>query len=110
MTEVKLMSGRKVLIKDMTIDQIDECKDVLQLIYTDGTTSSIRNVYKARTTWLRNGLGGGDFDDYVEINGKASDNVLKQLSDEETEEVVNEIQKAQRLKKKDPSSSPSTST
>ena len=110
MTEVKLMSGRKVLIKDMTIDQIDECKDVLQLIYTDGETSSIRNVYKARTAWLRNGIGGGDFDDFVEINGKAADNILKQLSDEETEEVVNEIQKAQRLEKKDLSISPSTST
>ena len=104
MKEVKLLSGRKVKIKNMTIDQIDECKDIPQLVYKDGETASIRNVYKARTAWLRCGIGGGDFDDYGEINEKASDNVLKQLTDEETEELVNIIQKEQILEKKKPSS------
>ena len=104
MKEVKLLSGRKVQIKNMTIDQIDECKDIPQLLYKDGETASIRNVYKARTAWLRCGIGGGDFDDYGEINEKASDNVLKQLTDEETEELVNIIQKEQILEKKTPSS------
>ena len=47
MKDVKLMSGRKVKIKNMTIDQIDECKDIPELVYKDGETASIRNVYKA---------------------------------------------------------------
>ena len=104
MKEVKLMSGRKVKINNMTIDQIDECKDIPELIYKDGETASIRKVYKARTAWLRFGIGGGDFDDFAEINGKAVDNVLKQLTDDETEELVNVIQKEQILEKKAPSS------
>jgi len=104
MKDVKLMSGRKVKINNMTIDQIDECKDIPELIYKDGETASIRKVYKARTAWLRFGIGGGDFDDFAEINGKAVDNVLKQLTDDETEELVNVIQKEQILEKKAPSS------
>ena len=104
MKEVKLLSGRKVKIKSMTIDQIDECKDIPELIYKDGETTSIRNVYKARTAWLRCGIGGGDFDDYGEVNGKTLDNVLKQLTDDEIEELVNVIQKGQVLGKKAPSS------
>ena len=43
MKEVKLMSGRKVKIKSMTIDQIDECKDIPELIYKDGPILSIGN-------------------------------------------------------------------
>jgi len=104
MKDVKLLSGRKVKIKNMTIDQIDECKDIPELVYKDGETASIRNVYKARTAWLRCGIGGGDFDDYGEVNGKALDNVLKQLTDDEIEELVNMIQKGQALGKKAPSS------
>ena len=104
MKEVKLLSGRKVKLKNMTIDQIDECKDIPQLLYKDGETTSIRNVYKARTAWLRCGIGGGDFDDYGEVNGKTLDNVLKQLTDDEIEELVNVIQKGQVLGKKAPSS------
>ena len=104
MKEVKLLSGRKVKIKNMTIDQIDECKDIPELIYKDGETASIRKVYKARTAWLRCGIGGGDFDDYGEVNGKTLDNVLKQLTDDEIEELVNVIQKGQVLGKKAPSS------
>ena len=104
MKDVKLMSGRKVKINNMTIDQIDECKDIPELIYKDGETASIRKVYKARTAWLRFGIGGGDFDDFAEIKGKAVDKVLKQLTDDETEELVNVIQKEQILEKKAPSS------
>lgn len=103
MTEITLASGRKVLIKGMTIDEIDECKDIIKLIYVDGETATIRNVYKARTAWLRFGIGGGDFDDYGEVNNKASDNVIKQLDELEIEELVSEIQNAQRLGKKRPS-------
>jgi DNA helicase IV len=104
MKDVKLLSGRKVKIKNMTINQIDECKDIPELVYKDGETASIRNVYKARTAWLRCGIGGGDFDDYGEVNEKALDNVLKQLTDDETEELVNIIQTEQILEKKAPSS------
>ena len=106
MTKATLVSGRKVLIKDMTIDQIDECKDIPELLYKDGITAAIKNVYKARTSWLRLGIGGGDFDDYKEVAGKAVDHVLKQLTESEEEELLNKIQKAQRLGKKKPSGSP----
>jgi len=106
MEEITLASGRKVLIKSMTVDDIDECRDIPKLEYRDGETTTIRNVYKARTAWLRHGIGGGDFEDYVEINDKASDSAIKELEENEVEELVQAIQEAQRLGKKRPSSSP----
>ena len=97
MLEKKLKSGRKVLIKDMSLDDIDECKDTLDIEFTDGQAKHIRNVNKARTKWLRKGLGGGDFKNWKPNGTDAPDAAIKQLSDIEKEELHGLIQEAQSL-------------
>jgi len=97
MTEKKLRSGRKVQIKQMTVDQMDECTDIPEIIFTDGSISTIKNSSKARTQWIRYGLGGGDFKDYKEVNGKPADEVIKQLDLEEKDELMAKIQDVQTL-------------
>ena len=37
MVEKKLKSGRKVLIKEMSVDQIDECTDIPEVMFDGGT-------------------------------------------------------------------------
>ena len=106
MLEKKLKSGRKVMIKDMSLDAIDECKDTLDIEFSKGEARHIRNVNKARTKWIRKGLGGGDFTKW-KPNGEieAPDSVIKQLSDSEREELHGLIQEAQSLGEDIPSNS-----
>lgn len=105
MTEKTLKSGRKVVIKDMSLDDIDECKDTLDIEFTGGEAKHIRNVNKARTKWLRKGLGGGDFKEWNPNGANAPDSVIKQLSDAEKEELHSMIQEAQSLGEDMPSNS-----
>ncbi len=97
MADKKLKSGRKVKIKSMSVDQIDECTDLPEVIFEGGSIKTILNSSKARTQWIRYGLAGGDFKDYKEINGIASDDVIKQMSLEEKDELMTLIQDAQVL-------------
>ena len=70
-----------------------------------GITNTIMNINKARTAWLREGLCGGDFDDW-KPNGKvAPDDVLKQLTNEEQLDLYKIIQISQSVNPKKPSSS-----
>ena len=111
MTNKTLKSGRKVVIKDMSLDDIDACKDMLQIIFDGGKASTVRGINKQRTNWIRRGLGGGDFKDWSNpAKGNAPDNVIKQLNDEEREELVSLIQEAQIMGEENPSSSNSTSS
>ena len=43
MTEKKLKSGRKVQIKSMTVDQMDECTDIPEILFNDGAIITIKN-------------------------------------------------------------------
>ena len=97
MADKKLKSGRKVKIKSMSVDQIDECTDIPEVIFDGGSIKTILNSSKARTQWIRYGLAGGDFKDYKEINGVASDGVIKQMNVEEKDELMTLIQEAQVL-------------
>jgi hypothetical protein len=36
MVDKKLKSGRKVQVKQMSVDQIDECTDIPEVIFEDG--------------------------------------------------------------------------
>jgi hypothetical protein len=99
MADKKLKSGRKVKIKSMSVDQIDECTDLPEVIFEGGSIKTILNSSKARTQWIRYGLAGGDFKDYREINGVASDDVIKQMNLEEKDELMTLIQDAQVLGK-----------
>ena len=97
MTEIKLKSGRKVQIKSMSVDQMDECTDIPEVIFEGGSIKTIKNSSKARTQWIRYGLGGGDFKKYEEKDGIATDSVIKQMNLEEKDELMSLIQDAQTL-------------
>ena len=97
MTDKKLKSGRKVKIRSMTVDQIDECTDIPEVIFDGGSIKTIRNSSKARSQWIRDGLGGGDFKDYKEIIGIVVDSVIKQMTLEEKDDLMTVIQDVQTL-------------
>ena len=94
---LKLKSGRKVIIKSMTVDQMDECTDIPEIVFKSGSIQTIKNSSKARTQWIRYGLGGGDFKNYHEESGIVSDRVIKQMTLEEKDNLMNLIQDAQTL-------------
>ena len=103
MIKDKLSSGSEILIKEMSIDDIDECKDSLEIVFTD-TGRVVRGGSKARTRWIRKGLQGGDFknkDGKGKYEGSRSktvpDFVIKQLNDDELDECAMKIQEAQKL-------------
>ena len=100
MTEVILKSKRKVKVKELSLDQVADLNDIPEIKFDNGVVSTIKNLNKAKLAWLRCGLGGGDFNDW-EPNGVAPpDNVLKQLTDAEQDELVEKIKEAQTLSKK----------
>ena len=95
---IELSTKRKVAIKDMSIDEVDECQDILITEMTNGAVTNVRNMSKARTAWLRRGIAGGDFKKFKkDSNGIAADNVLKELSEEEKNELVALIQEYQNM-------------
>ena len=97
MTNSQLKSRRKVQIKSMTVDQMDECTDIPEVVFKNGKISTIKNSSKARTQWIRYGLGCGDFKNYQEKNGVVVDDVIKQMTLEEKDELMGIIQESQRL-------------
>tara|TARA_R100001443_G_scaffold106409_2_gene115785 strand:- start:1031 stop:1345 length:315 start_codon:yes stop_codon:yes gene_type:complete len=102
--ETKLSTGRKVVIKEMTIDQIDACKDMVQIVFVGDDAKTIKNLAQARTAWIRAGLAGGEFKDWdVNASKTCPDNVIKQLTDTEKEELAMKIQEAQVLGESKPS-------
>ena len=94
--EDKLSSGRKVLIKDMSIDAIDACKDSMRISFSAGVASSVSGVNASRTLWIRKGLAGGDFKTKWNKNTIVPDKALKELKPEEYQELSEKIQEAQR--------------
>ena len=105
---VKLSTGRMIKVKELTIDEMDECKDVARIVFDGNELKSITGVNKARTNWLRKGVFGGDFKSWVGGDGKQiPDSALKELSQEEADELMTKIQEIQSLgefKSKDTSS------
>ena len=96
---VELKSGRKIQLKEMSIDDVDFCSDIAEIIYNDaGEVSTVRGVSKSRTAWLRRGIAGGDFDNFS-LNGKGlvGDTVLKELNEAEKNELMGLIQGYQSL-------------
>ena len=96
---VELSTKRKVDIKEMSIDEIDYCEDISSLTVDEkGYVSSITNISKSRTQWLRHGICGGSFKNYKENdNGQPNDSVLKQLSLEEKIELHRLIKEYQSM-------------
>ena len=97
MIEKKLSSGRKVLIKELSIDQIDDLKDMIEIVFS-GEQKVIKNLSKTRTAWVRAGLGGlPDYPDWKPNGVGPPDSVLKQFSDDELSEMSEKIQSSQKL-------------
>jgi hypothetical protein len=95
--KIELPSGRKCEIGDMTIDEVDSCSDVTSIIMENGEVKSVSNVSKARTSWIRKGLKGGDFKDFEMKGNIPVDSVLKQLTEDEKNDLSSAIQEHQRL-------------
>ena len=95
---VELSTKRKVDIRDMSIDEMDSCQDIAETRYKNGKVDSILHTAKASTAWLRKGICGGSFKNYKENDdGHPEDLVLKQLSQQEKNELVNLIMDHQSL-------------
>lgn len=95
---VELKSKRKVELKEMSIDEIDFCQDIAVMKYENGEISHVSGLSKTRTAWLRRGIAGGDFKSFkVDSNNCIEDSVLKQLNEEEKNELVQLVQDYQNL-------------
>tara|TARA_Y100001973_G_C5201714_1_gene338263 strand:- start:1350 stop:1658 length:309 start_codon:yes stop_codon:yes gene_type:complete len=95
---VELKSKKKVEIREMSIDEIDYCNDIAVLKYEKGELSHMAGFSKARTAWLRRGIKGGDFKVFkVDENGFPEDSIIKQLTEDEKNELVQLIQDYQSL-------------
>ena len=104
MIEKTLSTGRKVKIKELSIDEMDKCKDVQQIVLQKGGGGYFLNSAQSRTKWIRTALRGGDFKNF-EMNGNncPTDKVLKQMKDTEMDELNKVIQDAQVLGEEKPS-------
>ena len=97
--KVELSSGRKIELKQMSIDDIDFCSDITHVVYDDsGDAAGIKGVSKARTAWLRHGIAGGDFKGFsVNAKGLVEDPALKELNEAEKNEILGLIQEYQNM-------------
>ena len=95
---VELSTKKKVELREMSIDEMDYCNDVPVVNYKNSKVSHVQYLSKSRTAWLRRGIKGGDFKSFkVDSDGYPIDNVLKQLTEVEKNELVIKIQGYQEL-------------
>ena len=95
---VELKSKKKVELREMSLDEVDFCNDVAVMKYEDGEVSHISGLSKSRTAWLRRGIKGGDFKNYkTDTKGYPNDSVLKQLDEEDKNELVQLVQEYQTM-------------
>ena len=95
---VELKSKKKVELKEMTLDEVDYCNDLAVMKYEEGELSHISGLSKTRTAWIRRGIKGGDFKGYkTNLEGYPEDSVIKQMTEDEKNELVKAIQEYQTL-------------
>ena len=79
---IKLDSGRKLKLKDVTLDERDELLDSVEYQFdTKGKVQSVKMMNTTITKWLRIGL-----------DGDTSDKFLKSLTFEERTEIFLKMQ------------------
>ena len=93
--EKKLSTKRKVVLKEMSIDDMDHCNDLQHICQESDGGISIYGLYKSNTAWIRKGLSGGSFK--VAINGVVPDSVIRELNETEKIELVGLIKKHNNL-------------
>ena len=79
--EIKLKSGLKLKLKDISIDERDEMLDSLSYEYEDGNLVGVKMMNATITKWLRNGL-----------DGDTSDKFLKSMTMEDRVEAFTKMQ------------------
>ena len=66
MKELKLKSGRKVKLKDVSLDERDQMLDSVEYIYDDkGNVGGVKMMHSTITKWLRFSLNGQATDEYI---------------------------------------------
>ena len=81
--EMKLKSGKKIKLKDVSIDERDEMLDSVQYQYDEkGSPKGMKMMNTTMTKWIR-----------VGVDGDTSDKFLKSLSLEDRTEIFIEMQK-----------------
>ena len=81
---IKLETGRKLKIKDVSLDERDELLDSIQYETDDkGKIKGVKMMNTTVTKWLRTG-----------IDGDTSDKFLKTLTFEERTEIFTKMQES----------------
>ena len=64
--EIKLKSGKKIKIKNISIDERDDLLDSISYDYkSDGTVSGVKMMHSTMTKWLRTCIDGDVSDDFL---------------------------------------------
>ena len=80
--EMKLKSGKKIKLKDVSIDERDEMLDSVQYQYDEkGSPKGMKMMNTTMTKWIRTG-----------VNGDTSDKFLKTLSLQDKTEIFTKMQ------------------
>ena len=80
--EIKLKSGKKIKLKDVSIDERDEMLDSVQYeMDSEGNVGQIKLMHSTMTKWGRIG-----------VDGDTSDEFLKTLSLQDKIEIFTEMQ------------------
>ena len=81
---IKLETGRKLKLKDLSLDERDELLDSVQYeLGSDGKVKGVKMMNSTITKWLRMGL-----------DGDTSDKFLKTLTFEERVEIFTKMQES----------------
>ena len=79
--EIKLKSGRKVKVKEITLDDKDSLMDGLKYKMVDGKIEGVEMMYSTMTKWMR-----------TCIDGDVTDKSLLKFTLEEKTELFIELQ------------------
>tara|TARA_R100001460_G_scaffold59371_1_gene99192 strand:+ start:1732 stop:2010 length:279 start_codon:yes stop_codon:yes gene_type:complete len=79
--EIKLKSGKKIKLKDVSIDERDEMLDAVEYEYSNDKLKGVKMMHSTMTKWIRIG-----------VDGDTSDEFLKTLSLEDRTEIFSKMQ------------------
>ena len=63
--EIKLKSGRKVKVKEITLDEKDSLMDGIKYKITNGKVEGVDMMYSTMTKWMRTCIDGDVTDKYL---------------------------------------------
>ena len=81
----ELSTGRKVILKEISIDDMDFCNDLQHICQESDGGISIYGLNKSNTAWIRKGVEGSD------------DKFIKSLNETEKIELVALVKKHNTL-------------